>query len=375
MTSNMTNNTTAGEQPVPFWIHSTFRHNTKQVKPYGLEWGLDGDSLMTFVPARQGREPPQHDWPSPSCHRGLVEAYNRWAYSKEQEFKTIQDIQDITVHSDGIHVQVEWKIPNFVPYQYCTPDDVESWITDEAQRMDDESSAEVWVNGVYEGRLNGEISSLSAIRLAIQRAQCPGTTLCVKRYSDGGLIRVEKYFRGMLRKRQQVFEHIIDNLIALEDPEILDSKTLIGTATLPDWIMGGNLTSRLHIREMENGDLQFVRPLYNDDIGTSDRKFVLSKSSGDADKIAVVTKELERLRYLATLQHPLARKMKTEKPLPEFSNEEAKTVIFDLNNVPADVVLQDREDRSGSSSIVLLSGGENAKTLSDAGSSDASFSE
>jgi hypothetical protein len=126
---------------------------------------------------------------------------------------------------------------------------------------------------------------------------------------------------------------------------------------------------------MENGDLQFVRPLYNDDIGTSDRKFVLSKSSGDADKIAVVTKELERLRYLATLQHPLARKMKTEKPLPEFSNEEAKTVIFDLNNVPADVVLQDREDRSGSSSIVLLSGGENAKTLSDAGSSDASFSE
>jgi hypothetical protein len=212
---------------------------------------------MTFVPARQeGREePPQHDWESPSCHRGLVDAYNRWAYSKEQEFKTIQDIQDITPvnKNDGIHVQVEWKIPNFVPYRYCTPDDVESWITEEAQQLDDGSSAEVWFNGVNEGRLNGEISSLSAICLAIQRVQCPGTTHCVlKSYSDGSfLIRIEKYFREMLHKRQQVFEHIIDNLITLEDPEILDSKTLIGTATLPDWIIGGTLTSRRHIREME----------------------------------------------------------------------------------------------------------------------------
>jgi hypothetical protein len=105
------------------------------------------------------------------------------------------------------------------------------------------------------------------------------------------------------------------------------------------------------VKWSENGDLQSFRTLDNDDIGTADRQFVLSnKSGGDADKIAVVTKELleERLRYLATLQHPLAPKMKTEKPLPEFSNdEEAKNVIFDLNNVP-DVVLQDREDRSGS---------------------------
>ena len=96
--------------PVHFWIHSSFRdhHGHQQVKPYGLEWGMSGESYMTFVPAATSSSssssrttpPPSSEeggWNSPSSRRGLVEAYNRWAYSKQLEFKTVDDIEDVTV--------------------------------------------------------------------------------------------------------------------------------------------------------------------------------------------------------------------------------------------------------------------------------------
>lgn len=46
-----------------------------------------------------------------------------------------------------------------------------------------------------------------------------------------------------------------------------------------------------------------MRPLHNDDISTSDRKFDLKKGQDD-EKIALVQAELERLRQLAALDHP-----------------------------------------------------------------------
>lgn len=369
--------------PVHFWIHSSFRdhHGHQQVKPYGLEWGMSGESYMTFVPAatsssssssRTTPPPPSSEeggWNSPSSRRGLVEAYNRWAYSKQLEFKTVDDIENVTVvhnkkkkEDDSIHLRVEWKVgptPNLEPFQYSTPNDMEAWIkNDPAAQSSQNPPAEVWVNGVYEGTLNGEMS-LSPILLAIKNAQQgAGTTLCVKRYSSssrGGLIRIEKYFRGMLRKHQ-VFEHIVDNLIAMEDPEILDSNTtMIGTATLPDWIMGGDLTSRLHIHEMENGDVQFLRPLYFDDVGTADRRIVLSQSR-DPEKVAIVKKEIERLRYLATLQHPFGRKQ-----APKTANvaTEQPQMVFDLEDSIAmsDVDRQhQQDDASVSSSTAVIPG-------------------
>lgn len=49
--------------------------------------------------------------------------------------------------------------------------------------------------------------------------------------------------------------------------------------------------------------IRFLRPLHNDDIQTSDRKFELVKGTDD-EKMALVEKELKRLRELAEYKHP-----------------------------------------------------------------------
>ena len=49
--------------------------------------------------------------------------------------------------------------------------------------------------------------------------------------------------------------------------------------------------------------VRFLRPLRNDDIGTSDRKFDLLLGKDD-DKISLVLAEINRLEKLAGLQHP-----------------------------------------------------------------------
>ncbi len=97
---------------------------------------------------------------------------------------------------------------------------------------------------------------------------------------------------------------MLDNLYALEDVQVLDDRTIIGTATVPDWIMGGDLTSRLWVQQEEpGGDILCLRPLYNDDTGTADRRYELRRGRDD-DKIIIVQKELERIRYLAGLPDP-----------------------------------------------------------------------
>lgn len=122
-----------------------------------------------------------------------------------------------------------------------------------------------------------------------------------------GMIRIERRFVGRI-VGQDIFDHLLDNLYAMEDPQIIDIRdddnlTLIGTATLPDWIMGGELTSRIWMKELENGNILCLRPLYNDNIDTSDRKYELKRGKDDT-RIAMVREELERLRYLATLPSP-----------------------------------------------------------------------
>ncbi len=325
----------------------------QQVKPYGLEWGLDGDSFLTFVPAclKDGGTMP--DLNTLESRRGIVEAYNRWAFAKELDFKMVEDIVDITVHNDGIHVQVEW-METHRPCQSTKHDNMEEALkNDPAANGGD--PAEVWVNGVYEGILNGEMKSLFSLLLAVKRATGPGTQMSLHRYQ--GLIRIEKFFRGMLRKHQ-VFEHVMDNLITLEDVEVLNSKALIGTSTLSDWIMGGELTSRLHVEELDNGDLKFVRPLYNDDISTADRRFGLYKGRDDV-KIVAIRKEIDRIRFLASLQHPFARRIHSETTMEWIQGNGNKVI---LDHVP------DRMDSSVSSSVVLLDDTEENPALQHASS-------
>jgi hypothetical protein len=344
---------------IPFFIHSTFRNFVgKQVKPYGLEWGLDGDAHITYVPASlaDSKSSLLPDLNAPESRRGIVEAYNRWAFAKELGFRTSDDILELTVHNDRKHIQVEWKESGDLKYTATAHDHMDELLQNDPAAKGGEA-AEVWVNGVYEGTLNGEMS-VSLLLLAIKRATGPGTRMSYYRYE--GLIRIEKYFRGMLRKHQ-VFEHIMDNLIALEDPEVLDSKTLIGTATVVDWIMGGQLTSRLHVEVLENGDLKFVRPLYNDDISTADRHFGLFKGRDDV-KIAMIHKELERLRYLASLKHPFVPK-KWGDPKADEETQQHKNDVILMDKVPDTM-----DDSSVSSSVVFLEDAEESPALSHASS-------
>ena len=65
--------------------------------------------------------------------------------------------------------------------------------------------------------------------------------------------------------------------------------------------------------------IRFLRPLYNDDIQTFDRKFDLIRGADhDDDMIALVEAEMKRLRYLGTLSHPFVPPRNVEKdPLEE----------------------------------------------------------
>jgi len=128
-----------------------------------------------------------------------------------------------------------------------------------------------------------------------------------------GILRIERYFRGMVRG-EEVFEHVVDNLLAFEDVKTLDDDTIIGTATLPDWIMGGVLTSRLWLRD--DGDTVLaLRPLYNDDItleGGVDRRFRLKQGNSEEENRRIATirsilKDVRRLAAMAALVKPGAQ--------------------------------------------------------------------
>ena len=102
-----------------------------------------------------------------------------------------------------------------------------------------------------------------------------------------------------------------------------NETTLIGTATLPDWIMGGDLPSRLYTQiDKKEGNVLFLRPLYNDDLGTVDRRFRLKKGVDD-EMIAIVKKEVERLCFLAKLPLPypaMTNKRKSDQETSTLDN-------------------------------------------------------
>lgn len=327
-----------------FYIHSAFRSYVgKQAKPHGLEWGMNADSHVFFLPATVAEgDPAMPDLTHDSTRRGIVEAFNRWAFAKDLEFKETSDIKNIRVADDGKHIAVEWKDCSYIPWKVTQHDNMEELLKADPA-ANGGPSAEVWVNGVFAGKLEGPMS-LYPIVMAVKRVTGPGTKLAYKRAE--GCIRIEKYFRGMIRK-DQVFEHVMDNLIALEDPEVLGPKALIGTATLPDWIMGGQLTSRLHVEETEDGSLKFTRPLYFDDVGTADRHFGLFKGRHDV-KIAMVRKELDRLRLLAAIAHPVKQNQTLPIAVPKGTGS-PQYASFSLPGSLPDIL-----ESSSSSSLVLL---------------------
>lgn len=284
---------------IPFVVHSTFRdYAGQQLLPSGLQWGMNGASHLTYLPANPN-SPEPIDTNDPFVRRGIIEAHNRWCFAKQKPFKSVDDILSIS-SVNGKHLDVEWKDAPQIVETEIRHQNIAKLITKYAEKEKEEEGtpSEVWVNGEFISVLEGP-GALALVLDAVLNV--PSAKVSLKR--SKGFIRVERFFTGGLRDRVQVFDHIVDNLIALEDPQILDERTLIGTATLADWIMGGNLTSRLWIRELDDGNILFLRPLRNDDISTSDRRFELVKGQDDPqiDKVQV---ELKRLRMLANTKHP-----------------------------------------------------------------------
>jgi len=288
---------------------------------------------------------------------GIVRAHNRWCYAKDLPFRTVSEIRDVEPvllsrrHSNGANssasdsdtgrrnddddggvvveaFRVTWCDDDpQVPRKVC-PLRSESDLTDLLRQdvLDDDEAAsndssssnnntyknnnnirrsttEVWVNGEYVDVLTSE--SLNRILERVAN----GRSVKVKYHKSSSrtttIIRVERYFRGLV-SGYELFDHVLDNMIALEDVED-HGRYLIGTATLPDWIMGGMLTSRFYVEQRGGldgvGDIIFARPLYNDDLNTSDRSYKLLRTNGAdvTEKIRIAEGEIRRLRYLARL--------------------------------------------------------------------------
>ncbi|KAG7369977.1 hypothetical protein IV203_027723 [Nitzschia inconspicua] len=268
---------------------------------------------------------PQDD--TPEIRRGILEAHNRWCFAKDLPFRTVEEIETLTLPrsvpnvekeeerdeimpSDGIHYYVKWKESptpsNITESRLQEAVDV---IRNDPTAKGDQPPAQIWINGYLQAMLL-EPATLSDVLETVEKI--PSLHLSVKRSSSDDnstvILRVERYFRGGLRHKQDIFDHIVDNLYAMEDITVLEDNeeetTIIGSATLPDWIMGGDLTSRLHIHaDKKNGSILFRRPLYHDDLQTSDRKFRLNKGVDD-HLIEIVLIEIDRLTYLAKLPLP-----------------------------------------------------------------------
>jgi len=301
-----------------FAIHSTFRdaRSGRQLLPDGLEWGLSGDSHLAYVPISDDAiaAPSTCQRDTPDVRLGILHAHNRWLFAKDLPYKRIQDIETITIK--GPHFYVKWKDDDKDARSVESRDYHEDIAKLIAQHASTETTQQVWINGRFHDHLT--VDNLERIVQASQHIT--SRKLCFKSTADNSLIRIDRYFRGGLYHRQEVFDHILDNLIALEDVEIVDNNTIIGTATLPDWIMGGMLTSRLYIQE-QPGKILFLRPLYNDDIKTSDRRFELIQGQDDAVMIEQVKRELHRLRTLATLPSPYSGQ--DEEPGIVYSSDES----------------------------------------------------
>ena len=323
-------------QPVPFSVHSTFRDLFhQQLFPTGLEWDLAGTSHMSyaFMDPRNDDDAVFDLSADDAIRQGIVIAHNRWSFAKDLPFKQVQDIEGITLSSTGQHVFVQWKGNNLEnPYGSNNPDgnvtvskfqDIPTLLQSDDAALGKSPPMPVWINGKYVTDLQpstinyilSEIEKVPSLRLSWKKTIHNASNITSSGSTDASNkakpatsdLRIERYFTGGLRKRQDIFEHIMDNLYALEDVKILDENTIIGSATLPDWIMGGDLTSRLWVRiEPETGTIMFRRPLYNDDLQTSDRKFDMKREKDDQTKFDMVLNEIERLRYISKLASPFA---------------------------------------------------------------------
>jgi hypothetical protein len=319
--------TTKPDATMPVYIHSTFReYQAKMMKPFGHHWGMNGDSQVLFViPSKEhGDDHALSLEGNPQLYRGIVKAYNQWCCAKDiRSFVKEEDSQSIEWANDNddddeqrktkTHIHVQWdkeRLGRPLPTTLIATQRDKALLRlleqDEAVTGTG-SPAGVWINGDYICELDGSKVNLDAMKMALakmpSKAQNNNWKLHSSDDGNGGFIRIERFYHSGIQQRPEVFDHVWDNLVALTDPEILDDRTIIGMATLSDWIMGGNLTSPLWIRD-EGDIILFLRPLRNDNVDSSDRRYQLSTDDDDDDEnnnkttkqtIAMVRGELNRL--------------------------------------------------------------------------------
>lgn len=288
-------------------IHSTFRGPTgRVVRPDGLEYDMEGTSQVRFAISEGQKALLTHDYES-----SVVETYNRWAASKDLPFKTADDILTITEQGER-HLHVEWQEDDHIFEEVILNDSAEDLLRQDRAATDGGGAAQVWVNGNFVGILD-DPDSLDAI---LPKIPSSNNKFCYKRYP--GRIHLDRYYVSYLRYNH-AWDHVWDNLVALEDVQIVDDNTLLGTATLKDWIMGGQLTSRLWVRDQSESIL-FMRPLFEDNIDTADRRYEVN----DPVKLEAIRKELKRLRYLTTLKHPYVVELLQKKEQARNCQKERK---------------------------------------------------
>ena len=342
-----------------FSVQSTFRNLFHQpLLPMGLEWGLAGTSHMAYAvmnyPNNSSKDvlDLDSDEHKEAIRRGIVTAHNQWSFAKDLPFKQVHDIESISMAKTGKHVFVQWKgenndFPtsdsNENDITVCKFQDISKLLQSDPSSLGRSPPTPVWLNGVYLTDLKpstldyvlSEIERVPSLRLMWKKTILKGSSGNEK---DAGqndekkdatlpssILRIERYFTGGLRNRQDIFEHIMDNLYAMEDVTIMDENTIIGTATLPDWIMGGDLTSRLWVRVFPGtGVISFRRPLYNDDLQTSDRKFDMKREKDDDNRYKMVISEIERLRYTSELEYPF---VELDGKMPQAGNEDGEASL------------------------------------------------
>lgn len=237
--------TTTFDGCFPFTVHSTYRHKEtgQPLRPIGLQWNLPGHSHVTYVSMLGGKDSKlkleqllgdSDEW---RVKRGIVEAHNRWAFAREENFAKVEDIDGFSLDKDGEHITVDWK-PTLRERLFQEEGFIASMadvIKKDPAAVQGGEVAEVWINGMFVGTLCGPETVLPILEAL---SNVTSRRLAYKRSADG-IIRIERYFGSYLRQKNEIFDHVMDNLIAMEDIEALDTDTLIGTATLSDWIMGG----------------------------------------------------------------------------------------------------------------------------------------
>eukprot|EP00038_Savillea_parva_P010369 m.189844 g.189844 ORF g.189844 m.189844 type:complete len:363 (-) comp17845_c0_seq1:142-1230(-) len=314
-----------------FLVLASFRDSSNNpTRPHGLQWEMSATSCMAYVPApdaaadlddvrasptdtggddaandnllpssepRRDGTAPQLDLDASKVRYGIVAAHNLWAFAKGLRFVTVKDIVSMQSDADG-RIFVKWAPPTGHE-SASRPIDLAGAIREDPSATQAGSPTDVWLNGLYIGTLDGP-DTVDAIVTQVQASH----SVKLMFLRSQGLLRIERYFRGRPRG-EELFEHVIDNLFAIEDPQVLDKKTIIGTATLPDWIMGGMLTSRIWVREEEDGGMYALRPLYGDDIKSTDRRYRLSPGSPPDDRrLVLLRRSVNDVRYLSRFAMP-----------------------------------------------------------------------